>query len=261
METPQNPLTQPVQLQSPRSQSDSLSILLTAAIFFGLGFVIAYLLYGSNSASPSRNDIQAAVSATFTALTPPPPTAIPVALTLADHSPSLGPDSAPITIVEFSDFTCGYCGYFHRDTLNALLEHYGDNVRFVYRYFPRFEEAVPLSVAGQCSQEQGKFWEYSNLLWLNQISEEPADLTTATLASFAQQSGINIDQFNTCFNSENATNLIISDYQTGRSFGVNATPTYFINGEVFVGAQPIELFINFIDDQLRQQGLTPPTIG
>lgn len=251
--------SKPIELTSPRTSSDSFTVLATAAIFFGLGFVIAYLIFGGSGGNASNSDVQEAVLATFEALTPPPPTPIPVDLTLTDYNPSLGPEDAPVTIVEFSDFTCGFCGRFHRETLQPLMERYDGMVRFVYRYFPRFEEAVPLSVAALCAGEQDKFWEYSDMLWNNQIIEEPLNLDSLTLATLAESAGLDMEQYNACFISPDTNNMIIADYQTGRGFGVGGTPTFYINGEPFVGAQPIELFIAHIDELLVEQGITPPS--
>jgi hypothetical protein len=78
--------------------------------------------------------------------------------------PELGPPDAPITIIEFSDFTCGYCRKFHLETFNQLLDTYPDQIRFVYRNFPVVGGAEA-ALASLCAGEQGKYWEYHNLIF------------------------------------------------------------------------------------------------
>jgi protein-disulfide isomerase len=210
-----------------------------------------------------QQEINNAVEATLFALTPtatPLPTDVPLADTMADHNPSLGPEDAPVTIVEFSDYLCGFCGRFHSQTLDPLLEHYGDLIRFVYREYPVIggQTSAAIGAAAQCANEQGKYWEYSDLIWDNQLGDQRQQWSAELLASFAQEAELDIDDYNQCLEDETGFNNVVTDFEAGRAFNVTGTPTFFINGERLVGAQPIEAFFEVIDRQLEAQGVEPP---
>lgn len=258
METP------PIDLKpTPPQQSTTATLLITAAVFFGLGFVLAYLIFGTRGDEPNYSSVQSAVNATFVALTPPPtlpPTRVPFELTYTDHNPRLGPDAAPIKMVEFSDYQCPYCGYFHATTLQPLLDHYGDLVQFIYREYPIIggQSSAEAGAAALCASQQGRYWEYAELIWENQASNQRVSISTELLASFAEQTELDMDAYNTCLEDETGLNLVIADYQAGVGFDIRATPTFFIDGERISGANPIEDFMDIIDAQLTRKGIQPP---
>jgi protein-disulfide isomerase len=168
----------------------------------------------------------------------------------ADDDPALGPQDAPVLIVEFSDFQCGYCARFATETLNQILDTYGDQVRFVYRDFPLnsiHTYAQKAAEATECAFEQGKYWEYSDLLWKNQQA-----LDVDSLKGYAQQSGLETGAFNECLDSGRYTSEVQNDLAQGQGYGVTRTPTFFINGRLLVGAKPFSDFQAMIAEELAK---------
>jgi protein-disulfide isomerase len=173
---------------------------------------------------------------------------------LADNDPYMGAEDAPVVIVEFSDFRCPYCGRHFRETLEPLLENYGDYVRYVYRDYPALgQESVNAALAGACAAEQGKFWETHNMYFANQ-DKLGRDFYIQT----ATDLGLDVDKFTTCLDSQQYFDEIKSDFIDGQLNGVEGTPGFFINGTFVRGAQPYELFEKIINRELEKQGITPP---
>jgi len=164
----------------------------------------------------------------------------------AANAESKGPKTAPIEIVEFSDFQCPYCQRAN-PTLNQVLSTYGDRIHFVYRHFPlpSHPNARPAAEASQCAAEQGKFWAYHDKLFAN-----PSKLGDSDLRQHAVDLGLDASKFNACVDSHKFRAQVDADAQAGEEAGVNGTPAFFINGRVLSGAQPFEAFKRIIDDEL-----------
>ena len=163
-----------------------------------------------------------------------------------DDDPSLGPEDAPITIIEFSDFNCGYCRLFYTQTFGALLEAYPDQIHFVYRDFPvvgGFEAAL----AAQCAHEQGAFWAFHDLLFTGDLAHE-----RSAYLSYAETAGVDLSAFEQCLDEERYTDEIEADAQEVIELGARGTPTFFVNGIPIVGALPLESFMAIIDDELAK---------
>lgn len=162
--------------------------------------------------------------------------------------PTLGSPQAPITIIEFSDFECAFCAEFATNT-KPLLDEYIENgtVRFVFKDFPLsiHAKAPQLAKAAGCAQEQDKFWEYHDLLYENMDEHELSHLD-----SYANQTGLNMTEFETCFRSDVRSNEVENDLMQGREFGVQGTPTFFFNGRRVVGALSQEELVNEIEKEL-----------
>jgi len=166
-----------------------------------------------------------------------------------DDDPAFGPEDASVTIVEFSDFQCPYCLRYHQETFDALKRQYEGKIRYVFRDFPLsnlHQEAQKAAEAGECAHEQGKFWEMRDIIFDNQQT----DISENALKRFAQQLGLDEEQFNECLDSEKYAQEIAADFQDGSVYGVTGTPTFFINGLMVVGAQPLTVFERFIDQEL-----------
>lgn len=139
---------------------------------------------------------------------------------------SQGPDTAPVTIVEFSDLQCPACQAFS-PVLKALVEQNPQNVRLVYRHFPLPQHplARPAALAAEAAGQQGKFWEYHDLVFENQQT-----LTDDSFEQFATQLELDMEQFNAYRDSEEAKATLQTDLSYARTIGVTGTPTIYING-------------------------------
>ncbi|MFH1237472.1 MAG: DsbA family protein [Candidatus Aenigmatarchaeota archaeon] len=166
-----------------------------------------------------------------------------------DNDPMLGNADAKVTIVEFSEFVCPFCGRFARDTLPLIKTNYIDTgkVRFVFRDYIVHDTAQIASEASECAYEQGndKYWAYSEKLFNNQGA-----LTSDDLKAYASALGLDTAKFNACLDSGKYKADVDKDTAEGSSYGVTGTPTFFINGKKFVGAQPYASFQAQIDAAL-----------
>jgi protein-disulfide isomerase len=177
---------------------------------------------------------------------------IPILPVSADDDPSMGPADAPVTIVEFSDFQCPYCQK-SVEVLKELRRIYGENIRTVYRDYPgpNHPYAQQAAEAAQCAGEQGRFWEYHDILFSRQTPGQGWDF-----AALAKESGLDRETFTTCLNSGRYRDEVLKDLQDGRKLGITSTPTFFINGRPLVGAKPIDEFKALIEALLKDQPLS-----
>ena len=164
----------------------------------------------------------------------------------AANGPAKGSPSAPIEMIEFSDFQCPFC--LRADPIvQQVLKTYGDRIHFVYRHYPlpNHPNARPAAEAAACANEQGKFWPYHDRLFAN-----PAKLSGADLKQHAAELGLNTAQFNACVDSHKFKSEVDADVRDGEQAGVNGTPAFFINGRTISGAQPYDVFKKIIDEEL-----------
>lgn len=172
-----------------------------------------------------------------------------------DSDPFLGNPEAPVTIVEFSDFQCPFCGRFFKTTEPQIIEKYvkTGKVKFVYRDFAFLgEESQWAAEAAECANAQGKFWEYHDYLFNHQRGENEGAFSKANLKRFAGTAGLDMGAFNACFDSGKYTEEVRKDSSDGRALGVSGTPTNFINGIAVVGALPFEEFAKIIEEELNK---------
>jgi protein-disulfide isomerase len=164
----------------------------------------------------------------------------------ATSSPATGPATAPVEIIEFSDFQCPYC-LAVRPTLKRVLDTYGNRVHFVYRNYPLpgHANARPAAEAAQCANEQGQFWRYHDRLFA-----DPSKLSSADLHNSAIDLGLDATRFDACVASHKYKSVLDDDIQVADGAGVSGTPAFFINGRMLSGAQPFEAFKRIIDDEL-----------
>ena len=165
--------------------------------------------------------------------------------------PIWGDANAPVTIVEFSDFQCPYCSRVN-PTIEQIKKEYAGKVSLTFRDYPlpMHAEAPKASEASHCAHEQGKFWEYHDLLFANQKA-----LKTENLKSYAAQLGLDGDAFATCLDSGKWAKDVAEDMADGQAVGVSGTPAFFINGQFLNGARPFEQFKELIDGELKAKGL------
>jgi protein-disulfide isomerase len=166
----------------------------------------------------------------------------------ADDDPFIGPEDAQITIIQFAEFQCPYCGKAG-EAVDKVMETYPGKVKMVYRDFPLgfHDRAIPAAVAANCAGEQGKYWEMHNLLMSNQRA-----LEEETLISHASSLSIDMEKWNTCRADPSQEAEVKKDMEDGAAVGVTGTPAFFINGIMLSGAQPFEAFKEIIDRELER---------
>jgi protein-disulfide isomerase len=227
---------------------------LVAVIAFALGGATMFLVYdyaftkGAAAAGTGTGQVAAAGQQQQVL-----PTATPTRLdnVSVDDDPVLGPDDAPVTIVEFSDFQCPFCARFQQQTFNALREKYGDDIRIVFRDFPLSSlhpDATKASEAAECADDQGKFWEMHDAMFQSQAI---TGVGLPAVTSMAESLDLDMDEFQECVDSGKYADEVAKDLQEGTSYGVTGTPTFFINGVRLVGAVPIDQFSAIIDEELE----------
>ncbi len=167
-----------------------------------------------------------------------------------------GDTDAPITIIEFSDFVCGFCGRFATDTLPRLQQQYIDTglVRFGYQSVAFLsEESLFAAEASECAADQGAFWEYHDLLF-EHLASGQRNFNKDNLKLFAQELNLDTSAFNTCLDSQQHTAQIAYQTDTAHSIGIQGTPSFLVNGQPVRGAQPFEVFQRIIEAERAAQG-------
>ncbi len=170
-----------------------------------------------------------------------------------DDDPVLGNEDALVTIVEFSDFQCPFCKKANDEALSLVKENYvkTGKVKLVFRDFPLefHPEAEVAALAAECADEQGKFWEYHDVLFANQDS-----LGDANYKVWAEELGLDTEQFNDCYKSLKYLDEVRSDLVDGQKYGVSGTPAFFVDGRLISGAQPYSVFKQEIENALAAKG-------
>lgn len=178
-------------------------------------------------------------------------------------SPYLGNLSAPITIVDFSDFQCHLCARFVKNTEPLINETYiqTGQAALVFKHLPnRGFDSMGAHLAAQCTNDQGKFWQFHNLLYENQQGIDTGWVNEENLKKFASQiPGLEMGQFNSCFNSQKYKEFIDNDVKLANSQGFFDTPNFIIvnsndgsDPEIIRGAQPFPAFQSVIEKKLGE---------
>jgi protein-disulfide isomerase len=172
----------------------------------------------------------------------------PMRVEVAATGSARGPATAPVTIVEFSDFQCPYCKRV-LPTLDQVVAKYGDKVRIVYRHYPlsSHANAQKAAEASLCAADQGKFWEMHDLLF-----NEQQKLAVADLKEKAARLGLDAATFDECLDSNRHVEAVQADLREGTAAGVAGTPAFFVNGRFLSGAVPFESFTELIDDEVER---------
>ncbi len=179
------------------------------------------------------------------------PSAEPKFEVQAGNSPAMGPRSAPVTIVEWSDFQCPFCSRVE-PTLKQVMAAYGNKVRLVWKNqpLPFHPNAMPAAEAAMAAYEQGndKFWQMHERLFANQT-----ELSPALYEKTAREIGLDMSKWKASVESHRAQEAIQADMRAGMQLGANGTPTFFINGKRLVGAMPFDSFKQIIDAELASK--------
>ena len=209
-----------------------------------------------------RKDVEDLKTKTIVRQQVPAPEPQEVVVSMNDD-PVKGDLNAPVTIIEFSDFQCPYCGRFFKSTLTEIERDYikTGKVRYVFRDFPLdfHKQAPKASEAANCAGEQGKYWEMHDKLFANQNA-----LMVDKLKQYAAEIGLDSGTFDACLDSGKYAEEINRDIEDGKKAGVSGTPSFFIGksqgkgkeitGKRIVGARPYESFKQVIDQLLADQG-------
>lgn len=174
---------------------------------------------------------------------------VPIVLNIpTTNAPFKGSAIAPVTVIMFSDFQCSSCSATH-PILQKVLVEYGDKIRFVVRNFPLttiHENAFQAAIAANAANAQGKFFEYTEVLYRNQDA-----LDADSLKKYAGELGLNLQQFELDLQSERLAEAVRKDMADGRSYGITGTPTIFVNG-IKVRVITAEGFRDAIDKALKK---------
>ncbi len=166
-----------------------------------------------------------------------------------DGEASWGSADAPVTIVEYSDFQCYYCGQA-RARLAEIKKIYGKKVRIVYKHYPlpSHTEARPAAEASMCVNEQSsdKFWKFHDILFDNQ-----KQWTKDDYKEYAKKVGADVKNFEECFDAKKYAPLIDASLAEGQRLGINSTPSFFVNSQLIKGAQPLAEFREIIDEAIN----------
>ncbi len=191
---------------------------------------------------------------------------------------TMGDPNAPITIQEFADFQCPFCERFHNETEPLLKQYYIDTgkVHFVFRSMGNFvsdniargrgtpatTESRDAAMAAYCAGDQDKFWDMQAHIFANALGEDVGSFTDRRLKEIAETAGLNMDEFNSCYDSEKYLDRVQQDFEDGQASGVNGTPgfvvSYEVNGEtktkLIEGAQPFSTFQQELEAILIETG-------
>ncbi len=169
---------------------------------------------------------------------------------LTEDDPFLGTDQPLLYIVSYQSFGCPFCKENQAD-IKRMMEKYGGLVRFIFKDFPTeslHPDVFSAHLAAGCAQDQGKFWEYHDVLFANQGKHTKADLK-----SYAENLGFNIAEFDACLDNEKHSQEIRQDFAQGVDLGVVGTPSYVINGKLIPGAITFDLWEQILAYIIQQE--------
>jgi protein-disulfide isomerase len=175
----------------------------------------------------------------------PPEVKIPIG-----HAPSLGPKDAPVTVIEFSDYQCPACRANH-PVVKQVRAAFGNKLRWVYKEYPlrMHPFAFKAAEAGLCANDQGKFWQYQDQLYTT------PDLSVKNLIALAVKMGMSEKKFSQCVNGSKYKATVEKSISEAERVGIDRTPTYVINGMVFIGGPGLDKFEKVISEALKEKGV------
>ena len=180
---------------------------------------------------------------------------------LKNGSPTLGDPNATITIIDFSDFQCYMCARYVKSTEPTIKENYIDTgkVNLIFKHFPiRGFDSMGASLAAQCLNDQGRFWEFYHMLYHNQGRIDSGWVNTENLKNLASQiDGINIEKFSSCFDNKKYKEHVENDLELAKNYQFKDSPSFIIinsdgtDPEFLSGAHPFPSFAYIIDKKLK----------
>lgn len=168
-----------------------------------------------------------------------------------ERAPSQGPAAAPVTIVEYSDYTCPWCQRFFLTLEKPLRERYGDRVRYIYKQFPlvgvrAWSEDAAVAAACAFRQSNEAFWALHDQLFLHLAELKDKQI----FLQLARQLSFDTKEFQTCVERRESLPDVQRDVAEAKSLGVDGTPTFFINGRPLYGLPSSERFFEIVEEEL-----------
>ena len=168
-----------------------------------------------------------------------------------DNAYFTGPKDAPVTLLEFADYECPYCQKVNPQ-VEQLKKEYGDKLQIIYKDFPlpMHHSSEKAAEAARCAGEQGKFWEYHNVLFYSK------QLEVSDLKEHARVLKLDGDRFDTCLDSGKETAAVKKDLEEAKSLGLTGTPSFFVNGHFFSGVVDYAVIRDMVNQQFNAQAQT-----
>lgn len=169
---------------------------------------------------------------------------------------ALGNPNAPVVMVAYSDFRCPFCAKYANDIAPKLVERYVDTgvLRVEWRDFPIFgPDSMRAAKAGRAAAQQGKFWAFHDAVYSQAPPSGHPAMPVSRLVEFAKQAGVpDIERFKADMNDPAAYEAIRTDATQAAQLGVSATPTFVVNGDPIMGAQPLQAFVRSIEQARKE---------
>jgi protein-disulfide isomerase len=221
---PENP--QP----SYRSKPWPIREIILCVVLFGAGIAVGYAWRGASAGTPS---VDASLDES------------------AFDDPAMGAADAKVVIQEFADYECGYCRLFYQQVFKPLMERYKDRVRFVFRDFvaPIGPNSEQTALAANCAAEQGRFWDYQELLWGGE-----KDFSSTALTGYARILGLDMTAFSQCVADNRFADEMRLDRLDGMRQGIGGTPSFLVNDQLIPGMLPLEDFAAVVEQELARAG-------
>ncbi len=231
-----------------------LQSLVLGATIAAVAFVISFLVFNSTNNEPElvlvtnqktqESILSDSISPTF----------------FANGSPILGNPDAPVTLIEFGDYQCHFCNVHFHNTEHSLVENYimTGKVKMIFKDFTIIgPDSVNAAHGAHCATDQGKFWEYHDILYNNWTGENNGWASSDNLLQFAQEIDLDIDEWSNCMLDSKYSQIIIDSSNDARNLGITGTPAFFVIGPdnkitKINGAKPYENFKEILDFELNK---------
>ncbi len=168
---------------------------------------------------------------------------------------AIGDPDAPVTMIEWSDFQCPFCGAFARETKPELIDRYVEDgtLRMEWRDFPVLgEESQTAALAARAAGAQDAFWPLHDEIFAEEREIDAGELDRASLVAMAERLELDVERFERDLDDASHLDAVEHDLQAGREVGVTGTPAFLVNGELIAGAQPLEVFVDAIERALAE---------
>ncbi len=247
---------QPEEIIQVESYQTSNNFLLPASILIAGVLIAGSVIYSVGRKTPAQspslgNNQQVTPTAASANLTE--------AFKIGGRDVILGDAKAPVTLIEYGDYQCPFCGRMFTQVEPQLREEYikTGKVKMVYRNFQFLgTESTNAGASAECAKDQGKFWAYHDELYKAEIAdgkENNGNLNRNLFVDLAGKAGLGVNAFTSCYDSNKYTAQVEKDKNDAGAIGVNSTPTNYINGQMVQGAQPYSAFKSVIDIALQKE--------